>query len=174
MCEKGLVHIYCGDGKGKTSAAVGLAIRAAGAGKRTVFAQFLKDNQSSELNILRRIKEIQLVQLKEVFGFYQTLTEPEKKRAEKENRKLFEQAVQEAKNAEVLVLDEIMAAMSYGLLEKEKVLAFLEQKPEGLEVVLTGRNPPKELVGAAHYISEIRKKKHPYDVGIAAREGIEF
>lgn len=174
MREKGLIHIYCGDGKGKTSAAVGLMIRAAGSGKKVVFVQFLKNNQSNELNILKQIKEIRILKANEVFGFYQTLTDEEKKRAKEECCQLFERAVCEGEKAEVLVLDEIMAAMNYGLLKEKQVLAFLKEKPERLELIMTGRNPSEEVISLAHYVSEIKKRKHPYDTGIGAREGIEY
>lgn len=174
--ERGLIHIYCGEGKGKTSAAVGLAVRAGGAGCRVLFVRFLKNENSGELKILRQIPNIHVMEQDRSFGFFKTLGPEEKKEAEQMYRQIWRRVLEMVQNGsyDVLVLDEFMASYNYGIIPREEALCFLRQKPEGLEVVLTGRNPAEELVELADYVSEIRKRKHPFDHGIAARKGIEY
>lgn len=173
---QGLIHIYCGDGKGKTSAATGLAVRAAGCGMKVLFARFLKNEESGELNILDTIPEIKVIHLKRSYGFYNTLSERGKKEVRQMYGKLWldirEQICSDAYG--VLVMDEFMAAYNYGLIPQKEALTFLREKPEYLEVVLTGRNPDESLVELADYVSEICKVKHPFDRGIRARKGIEY
>ncbi|MCI8745481.1 MAG: cob(I)yrinic acid a,c-diamide adenosyltransferase [Lachnospiraceae bacterium] len=170
------IHIYCGDGKGKTTAAMGLALRAAGSGRKVLVAQFLKDGSSSELKILRELPGVKVLTCPRQFGFYWNMTEEQKAEAECSYEELFEKAAGAAVEEDIflLVMDELIAAYNHGLLDRERVLAFLREKPEGLEVVLTGRDPDPELVKLADYVSEIQKKKHPFDKGIPAREGIEL
>ena len=174
--EKGLIHIYCGDGKGKTSAATGLAVRAAGCGKQVLFARFLKNEESGELEILDRIPEIHVIHLERSFGFYRTLTEEEQAEVRQMYEALWQDIVQKAETDvyDVLVMDEFMAAYNYGLIGHDAAFAFLREKPVRLEVVLTGRDPDEALVELADYVSEIRKVKHPFDRGIRARRGIEY
>lgn len=173
--KKSCIHIYCGDGKGKTTAAMGLALRAAGSGRPVVLAQFLKDGTSSELNILRQLPKVQVAVCEEQFGFFWNMKKEQREAAAKAYRELFERAVREAQNgAFLLVMDELIAAYNHELVDRERVLAFLRGKPEGQEIVLTGREPAPELLDLADYVSEIRKRKHPFEQGIAAREGIEF
>ncbi len=171
-----MIHIYCGDGKGKTSAAVGLAVRAAGRGIRVFAARFLKTEDSGEVEILRNIPGIAVLPCEKNFGFVSRMDEKTKKEAAACQARLFSRAVSMAEEAGsgLLILDEIMAAISYGMIEEEEVINFLKNRPEELEVVLTGRNPSEALLGLADYVSEIQKRKHPYDRGILAREGIEY
>ena len=175
----GLVHIYCGDGKGKTSAAIGLAIRAAGCGRRVVIARFLKTDDSGEVEILKRLSEVTLIPCRKTFGFVRSMDEETKKECAAYNRDLFLEAVELSKTADLVVFDEIMAAVNYGMVPEKDVLDFLENRPkkgepDGLEVVFTGRNPSEALLGAADYVSEICKRKHPFDKGIIARRGVEY
>ena len=174
--EKGLIHIYCGDGKGKTSAATGLAVRAAGCGKQVLFARFLKNEESGELEILDRIPESHVIHLERSYGFYRTLTEEEQAEVRQMYEALWQDIVQKAETDvyDVLVMDEFMAAYNYGLIGHDAAFTFLREKPERLEVVLTGRDPDEDLVELADYVSEIRKVKHPFDRGIRARRGIEY
>lgn len=172
----GLVHIYCGDGKGKTSAAIGLAVRAAGRGKKIVVARFLKTDDSGEVLALRAIPAITVMPCERTFGFVFSMDEETKKEAAAYNTDLFERAAALAveTHAELLVLDEIMAAMNYSMVPEMEVLEFLEKRPEDLEVVLTGRNPSERILEQADYISEVCKVRHPYEKGISARIGIEY
>ncbi|XCP84443.1 cob(I)yrinic acid a,c-diamide adenosyltransferase [Roseburia hominis] len=176
MKEKGLLHIYCGDGKGKTTAATGLAIRAAGSGLTVLFARFLKNENSGELSILDRIPEIEVIHLEKSFGFFRTLNVAEQEECIRVYRKLWENVVQKIQSGgyDMLVLDEFAAAYSYGMIGQAEALTFFKQRPENLEVVLTGRNPAPELIEIADYVSEVQKRKHPFDQGIRARRGIEF
>lgn len=173
--EKGLIHIYEGDGKGKTTAAVGLSIRCSGSGGRVIFTQYLKDNQSSELKVLMSIDCIHVILANKEFGFYWNMSEEEKTEAKEVYSNLLQEAIKEAKseNYKMLVLDEIIAAYNLQLIDQEYLLDFLKNKPEHLEVIMTGRNPAEELLEIADYVSEIKKVKHPYDAGICARIGIE-
>ena len=177
MIEKrtGLIHIYCGDGKGKTTAAMGLCCRAAGAGLRVVICQFMKPNTSSERAVLAPLPNVTFLDglAEEKFSFRLSP-------AEREERKVFyadllEKAAQTARvmNADVVLLDEVLYAVGAGLLEERSVLKFLDSREPSLEVILTGRDPGDAIAGRADYISEIRKVRHPYDEGIPARDGIE-
>ncbi|MEI3176632.1 MULTISPECIES: cob(I)yrinic acid a,c-diamide adenosyltransferase [unclassified Candidatus Paralachnospira] len=176
---KGLIQIYCGEGKGKTTAAIGQAVRSAGCGLSVVFVRFLKTDCSGELTSLERIPGIRLIPCERNFGFFWNMTEEEKKEAASVYQAMLEQAERAAvRSAEtkdtVLVMDEIIATYGHGLVDREKFLEFLKNRPENLEVVMTGRDPAPELTELADYVSEIRKVKHPFDRGIHARKGIEF
>lgn len=170
----GLIHIYCGDGKGKTTAAIGLAIRAAGAGKKVIFAQFFKDGSSSEISVMQAADNIQTANCNTVRGFWRQMDDAQKAQASKDYTRFLLDLTELAKDAGLLVMDEIISACNHGAVPETVVLDFLRGKPEDLEVVLTGRNPSQALLDIADYVSEMRKIKHPYDRGIAAREGIEF
>lgn len=176
MKEKGLLHIYCGDGKGKTTAATGLAVRAAGSGMKVLFVRFLKNEESGELAILDRIPEIEVIHLEKSFGFFRTLSAGEQKECIRVYKELWESAVRKIRDGsyDMLVLDEFAAAYHYGMIEKESALEFFHHRPQNLEVILTGRNPAQELIEIADYVSEIQNRKHPFDRGIRARRGIEY
>ena len=171
-----MIHLYCGDGKGKTTAAMGLAMRSAGRGNRVVVAQFLKNADSGERAALSLLPSILLLDAPEIMKFVFQMP-PEEKKAERERQTaLFDAAVTLAsrERAGLLVLDEIMAVCNYGLVKEKRLLELLKSKPENLEVVLTGRGPSKALLDKADYVSEIVKRKHPFDQGTGAREGIEY
>ncbi len=174
--EQGMIHIYCGDGKGKSTAAAGLAARAAGRGKQVLVARFLKTDDSGETTALSRIPGIRLIPCSRTFGFTFRMSDQEKKEAARYYEELFQKAWDQAEQEgfDMLVLDEMMAALSAGFVTEEQLLGRLQNRPEGLEVVMTGRNPSERLVEAADYVSEIRKVKHPFDRGIGARTGIEL
>lgn len=174
--EQGLIHIYCGDGKGKTSAAIGLVVRAAGVGMKVLFARFLKTEESGELVILDKIDGIDVIHLPKSYGFVWSLSNQEKEEVKALYQSLWNQICEEISKGQydVLVMDEFMAAYRYGFIPQEEAVLFLEKKPKELEVILTGRDPAKELVSLADYVSEICKVKHPFDKGITARKGIEY
>ena len=171
----GLVHIYCGDGKGKTTASVGLAVRCAGRGNKVLLVQFLKSRDSGELYSLARLPEIEVMRGKESKKFTFQMNAEEKHVLLLEHNKMFEQVLAKVSsgNYALLILDEVIGAINSGVFDEGKLLAFLKSKPADLEVVLTGRNPSAALVELADYVSEVRKVKHPMDRGIMAREGIE-
>lgn len=170
----GLIHLYCGDGKGKTTAALGLALRAAGAGKRVVFTQFFKDASSSEIGPLAALPGVRVFHADTVRGFYRNMTPTQREQAGKDYTALFRQVAQAAQDADLLILDEIVSACNRGVVPEKLVTDFLREKPARLEVVLTGRNPSAALLELADYITEMRKLRHPFDRGIGARKGIEF
>ena len=171
----GLIHIYCGDGKEKTTAAVGLAVRCAGRGNKVLLVQFLKSRDSGELYSLAKLPDIEVMRGKESKKFTFQMNEEEKHALLIEHNKMFEQVLAKIKNGgySLLILDEVIGALNAKVFEMPKLIEFLRHKPENLEVVLTGRNPAPELVEIADYVSEMRKVKHPMDKGIMAREGIE-
>ena len=172
----GLIHIYCGDGKGKTTAAAGLALRYAGSGGRVLFVQFLKDGSSSEIPLLGGLPGIRVLVCPRSFGFTFAMDEAERRKAGEAYRELLAQACQEAVRMGdgLLVLDEALAASEAGLLEEEELAAFLEQKPAGLEVVLTGRRAGERLLALASYVTRMECVRHPYQEGVKARAGIEY
>lgn len=171
-----MIHIYCGDGKGKTTAAIGLAVRAAGCGMKVLFARFLKNEDSGELRVLDSVPEIEVLHLKRSYGFFNTLSEETKAEVRQMYGELWDRIRKKVSGGQfqMLVIDEFMAAYRYELIDRADAIEFLEGKPEALEVVLTGRDPSPKLISLADYVSEIQKVKHPFDQGILARRGVEY
>lgn len=174
--ENGLIHIYCGDGKGKTTAATGLAIRAAGAGMKVLIARFLKNNDSAELNILKCIPGIDILPIEKEFGFIRTKDNPVREKAREYYASYMNRAIEKAvsEKYDLFIMDEINAAVTYGVVDAEELKEFIRNKPVKMELVMTGRNPDEEIAKMADYISEIKAVKHPFQEGIIARKGIEF
>ena len=171
---KGLVHIYCGDGKGKTTAAMGLAVRAAGNGLKVLILQFLKNGRTGELESLAKLDHVTVIRGKGGMKFVCNMNEREKDEALRIHTENLNKVMEQAENYDLLILDEAMGACSCGLLNKDLLCRFLDGKPDGLEVVMTGRDPAQEFLDRADYISEIKKIRHPYDKDVPARKGIEF
>lgn len=171
-----MIQIYYGDGKGKTSAAVGVAVRAAGRGMKILFVQFLKSEDSGERKILSEIEGISLSPCPVELDFTYNMTNTQKAQASKIFREMFESAVKTALvlNYNVLILDEVFSAIETGMLSESEVYNFLTDAPSKLEIVLTGRNPSKKFIDVADYVSKIVKEKHPFDSGVKARPGIEY
>lgn len=173
--ETGLIHIYCGDGKGKTTAGMGLCARAAGAGCRVLICQFMKDNSTSERKVLGLSDNITIMDglPDEKFSFQMTPEEMAQRKTYYAGQ--LQSAIKKAVGEclDVLFLDEVIYAIRAGLLDEGPLLDFMKNKPENLEVILTGQGPDQALLDAADYVSEIRKIKHPFDRGISARKGIE-
>lgn len=169
-----MVHIYCGDGKGKTTAAMGLALRMAGAGKNVLIGQFFKDGSSGEIKVLKTIPGVEVLHCETVPGRYVHMTEPQKEQARKDYTAYLLTLLEQGKDSDLLVLDEVISALNRVIVPIEPVTAFLRDFGPKLEVVLTGRNPAPELVEVADYVTEMRKEKHPFDKGVRARKGIEF
>lgn len=178
MEDKGLVHIYTGDGKGKTTAAAGLAARAAGHGFKVLFVQFFKEDSapSGEKEFFRR--EGSGVEVLRSNCRHPMFTGGATDLAFVKKSVLDTYALARKKasdgGVDLLVLDEVMSAVNGGWISLDDLLGFLDSRPSGLEVVLTGRNAPVELVSAADYVTEMLKIKHPYDAGVPARKGIDF
>ena len=173
--DLGLVHIYCGEGKGKTTCSVGLTVRACGYGLHVLFMQFLKSGDSSELKILKSLPGIEVLGTKPIKKFSFQMTEEEKAETRRINAEQFADMVKMLENDhyDMLVLDEVLGSIEAGLLDDQLIVNFLKNRPEQLEVVMTGRYPTEELEELADYVSRIDKVKHPYDKGIPARAGIE-
>lgn len=172
----GLIHIYCGNGKGKTTASIGLAVRSAGAGMKVRFVQLMKGNDTSELNSLRLIPNITVDRCDEDYGFTFAMSNEDKEKITQCHNRILLQALMLAQNGEIdlLIVDEFNAAYAYGLVDKELAERLVLNKPEALELVITGRNPAADFIAAADYVSEIQSVKHPFKSGVSARKGIEF
>ena len=167
----GLVHLYWGDGKGKTTAAMGLALRALGQGARVVIVQFLKGADTGEVPLLRQLgAEIYRGKAGQKFVFQ--MDEAEKAAT----RRLQDQnlAAALARPADLLVLDEACAAYETDLVDRDLLRQAAARAGAGLEVVLTGRNPADWMQDAADYSTEMRACQHPYTKGVPAREGVEY
>ncbi|RCX17582.1 cob(I)yrinic acid a,c-diamide adenosyltransferase [Anaerobacterium chartisolvens] len=174
--DKGLVHIYTGDGKGKTTAAVGLGVRAYGRGLKVLMVQFLKSRETGEVSVLENFSpRFKLARSKECDKFTWNMDKAERQELKKTVTDLLEYAEEEAASGrwDMIILDEIMACISIDAICVSRVSQMITSKPEGLELVMTGRNAPAELIRLADYVSEISAVKHPFTKGIAARTGIE-
>ena len=158
----------------KTTGALVVDLRAGGWVMLVMVLQFFKDGKSSEFNALAHVPGIEVVPQTRAFGFSWTLSETEREEAKAYYAGLLEEAFQRCGAFGLLVLDEAMSACTTGMIGEPRLLELLAGKPEGLEVVLTGRGPSDALVDAADYVTDMRKVKHPYEQGIAARKGIEF
>jgi cob(I)alamin adenosyltransferase len=174
--KQGLVHIYTGGGKGKTTAAVGLAVRALGQQLRVCYAYFHKDPEKYGYAEIGGLKKLGA----DIFGIAEG--HPLfNKNIDKESHRLkteedFQALAERIKNEkpDMLVMDEVMGAISNGFMDEERLLEFINQKPENMELIMTGRGTTDRLIGKADYVSDITKIKHPFDRGITARKGIEY
>ncbi len=171
---KGLVQVYTGDGKGKTTAALGLAVRALGHGLTVHIIHFMKgDTRYGEQATLAQLPGVSV----ERFGLT-TLCNPKQPRPEERQQahKALEAAQQAVRGGQyqVVVLDEINVALAFGLIPLEPVLELVRSKPAGIELVLTGRKAPPELMAVADLVTEMREIKHPFQKGILARAGIDY
>lgn len=165
-----MLHIYCGDGKGKTTAALGLAIRAAGAGLRVHIVQLMKGAPTSELTLLARIPEISIARCDRDYGFSWKMSDRDKSEITACHNRLLSEAF--AIGADMVILDEFNSAYANNLLDRKVVERLIGEAKA--EIVLTGRNPDPKFLEKADYISEIQCVRHPYEQGVTARKGIEF
>ena len=168
---QGLIHVYYGDGKGKTTAAMGLAMRALGVGMRVTVLQFLKNRPSGEVAMLEKLgARVLRGQANDKFVFQMTDAEREETaRIHSENFQLAAQS-----GCDLLVLDEALSAVRVGVFSQEVLVAFLKDKPLAMEVVLTGHAALEPVMERADYITHMVCERHPYARGIEARRGIEF
>ena len=169
--EQGLLHLYWGDGKGKTTAAMGLALRALGSGKRVVIVQFLKGGNSGEIPLLAQLgAEIYRGKAGQKFVFQMNDAEKAATRA-LQDRNL---TVAMAQEADLLVLDEAGSAWELDMADKDLLRRAVLQRPAGQECVLTAHAAPQWMLDAADYSTEMKCHRHPYQKGIKARKGIEY
>ncbi|KPK80419.1 MAG: cob(I)yrinic acid a,c-diamide adenosyltransferase [Gemmatimonas sp. SM23_52] len=168
----GYIQIYTGDGKGKTTAALGLALRASGHGLRSYVGQFMKGQHYGELAALRDHPDITIEQ----YGDLQCVRREE---ITAEHIAQAHRGLDRARQAmhsgqyQIIVLDEVNVALWFGLLAVDEVLAFLDERPDNVEVILTGRRAPAELITVADLVTEMTEVKHYYQRGVTARDGIE-
>ena len=169
-------HIYYGDGKGKTTAAIGLAVRAAGSKMKVLFVQFLKTEFSGERHILSHTENVTLTFCPLELKFTFDMDDKEKAQAAKIFKGSFDNAVTTAltEKYDMVVLDEVFEAINAHMLSESEVYEFITNAPSSMEIVMTGHNPPQKFMDCADYITEFKKIKHPYDRGITGRIGIEF
>lgn len=175
--EKGLVQIYCGNGKGKTTAAIGLGIRAIGNKLKVIMIQFLKNDNTGECMTLKTLEpQFKVFHFEKKRGFTWTLTEEEKTELKNEIKMAmkFAKKVMDTGECDILILDEVLGAVAGGFLTAEELCELIDDKPEHVELVLTGRNAFEGVVSRADYISQIDAVKHPMKKGIDARKGIEY
>ena len=174
--EHGLVHIYHGDGKGKTTAAMGLALRALGCGWRVAIVQFLKGSPTGEMAILEQMSGVMILRGGADTKFSFQMSEAEREESRRLHHAQLMEAMQAAKRHEydLLILDEVLDACGCGLLDEALLLKTIAKRPLRLELVLTGRNPSQGMLDLADYVTEMKMQKHPYERGLLARRGVEF
>jgi cob(I)alamin adenosyltransferase len=169
--SKGLVHVYTGNGKGKTTAALGLAMRAVGQGMKVIFIQFVKGLPCGEHSFVQQYKPFEIVQISVGDSFKKS-----KEQLSPEAQQTLAYAEHEIASGkyDLVILDEIFVAINQGLISVKQVLDLLDAKPASVELVLTGRKAPPEIVQRADLVTEMLKIKHPFDTGTSARRAIEY
>lgn len=171
MEHTGLLHLYYGDGKGKTTAAMGLALRALGSGQRVVIVQFLKGGQSGEVPLLEQLGA-KIYRGKAGQKFVFQMNDAEKAATRQLQNANLTAAM--AEPADLLVLDEAGSAWELDMVDKELLQKAVLSRPAGQECVLTAHAAPQWMLDAADYVTEMKCHRHPYQKGIAARKGIEY
>lgn len=173
--QAGLIQVYTGNGKGKSTAAFGLALRAAGCGMRVAIVQFMKKGEW-----YGEIAAFKLLPLVDIFSYGGDKFLRKGDPPDQENIDLALAAMNKARelmadpDIDILILDELNNAVYFDLIREEQALELVKSKPEPLELVITGRNAPESLIDAADLVTEMRELKHPYQHGVQARKGIEF
>ncbi|MFH0764208.1 MAG: cob(I)yrinic acid a,c-diamide adenosyltransferase [Candidatus Omnitrophota bacterium] len=170
--KTGLIHVYTGGGKGKTTAALGLAIRAAGSGLKVSIHQFVKKGEYGELKALKKIKNIAI---RQCGGRCFVKGKPKYGDVERAKNG-FKAAARDINSCkyDLVILDEINIALKLGLIKTKDVISLIIRKPKGVELVLTGRGSPAAVLKKADLITEMREIKHPFKLGVRARAGIEY
>lgn len=173
---KSYCHIYIGDGKGKSTAALGLTLRAAGADLRVFYSQFLKQENSSELNSLALLPNITVQKGEPTDGFLFFMDEAQRAQAAASALSRLKIAKEHLRggNYDMVILDEFLWLLSAEIVSVEDALELIHTRAENCELVLTGGHAPAELIDAADYVSEIQKIRHPFDQDAPPRRGIEF
>jgi cob(I)alamin adenosyltransferase len=172
--KQGFVQIYTGNGKGKSTAAIGQAVRAAGFGLRTYIAQFMKEYPYNELNSLKKLSEWITIEQYGGDEFVYKKELPGKEELEKASRGL--QTAREkmlSGDYDLIILDEAIVAIYFKLIETKELIEFIKAKPDNVELILTGRYCPQELIELADLVTEMMEVKHYYQKGITSRRGIE-
>ncbi len=174
-----MIHVYHGEGKGKTTASMGLALRAAANGKRVIVCQFMKDGSSGEISLLKELGGVRVLHDEPPVKFSFRMNDKERASACAQHDHNLAACIKamEAAEADLVVLDEALGALTCGLLDETLVKQALDLaagKADGPELVLTGRNPPQFVLDVADYITQMACERHPFAQGVRARRGIEF
>ncbi len=172
--EKGFIQLYTGNGKGKTTAAIGQAVRAAGYGLKTYIVQFMKEYPYNELNSLKNLSDwITIEQVcKDDFVFRKE--KPPQEEIDKADNALIKAKDKMCSGSyDIIILDEVFVSIYFGLLKTDTILEFINGKPENAELILTGRYAPQEIIDQADLVTEMKEIKHYYTKGVLARRGIE-
>ena len=174
--KKGLVHIYTGDGKGKTTACAGLALRMAGSGGRVLYSFMQKGIKSSEVKLMETIEGIEVIQICKMTKFSYLQNAEEKAEYRRQHTEGLREIIKLCQSGiyDMVIVDESIGAILEKAVTLDAILELINTRPENCEIVLSGRKPPAELTAAADYVSEIKAIKHPFDKGINARKGIEY
>ena len=171
--SSGLIHVYTGSGKGKTTAAIGLGLRATGADLKVHMIQFMKGRRYSEINAIENLKNFTVTQ----HGRDEFVSKDNPEQIDidmaQEGFSYAKKIIQENK-FNLIILDEINVAVDFNLISIKDILDLLDSKPEELELVLTGRYAHSEIIKKADLVSEILEIKHPYQIGVQSRKGIDF
>ena len=172
--QRGLVQVYTGNGKGKTTAALGLALRAAGHGKKTCVIQFMKGEiYYGELGAAKMLAPyLEIIQMGRPDFVNKNDPDPKDVRLAREALDLAKEILS-GRRYDIVVLDEINVALDFGLVELADVIALIDARPPETELILTGRYAKKEIIDRADLVTEMREIKHPYNAGVEARLGIE-
>lgn len=170
-----MIHFYTGSGKGKTTAAVGQAVRGAGSGMQVIFAQFMKGSVSSEFNILSKIENMQIYRSDRDFGRYESMSEEDKEQLKQIHNRILDLLLEaaQAQNCQMMILDEITYPIHWKLLDEDKLRQLLKYGAE-VELIFTGRDPVDFIVESADYITNMGIVSHPAQRGAGARKGIEY
>lgn len=171
---KGYIQVYTGNGKGKTTASIGLAVRAAGHKEKTFIGQFLKGQDYGELHAVKNLSPLITIEQFGRKGFYHVTKDPDKEDIQSARNGLdkCEKAMLSGKYR-IIILDEINVTVYFNLLSEKDIHSFLDQKPKDVEIVLTGRYAPDSFIERADLVTEMKEVKHYYEKGIQARKGIE-
>ncbi|MCM1026326.1 MAG: cob(I)yrinic acid a,c-diamide adenosyltransferase [Roseburia sp.] len=175
-----MVHLYTGEGKGKTTAAIGLCIRAAGRGFSVGFSQFMKGNDTGELSVLGSLPGLEILRSDKNFGFYSRMSDADKLELTGIHNGILDRLLEKAGSGayQMIILDELTYPVKWGLLDQDRLkrlLGFGRRGTSGeIELVITGRDASDDLWNRADYITEMKCVRHPYQKGISARRGIEY
>ena len=169
--DLGKIHVYTGDDKGKTTAALGLALRAIGAGYQVYIVQFMKGQDYSELTSLKKIKEITLKRFGQKSFVHGRGTKKDKELAQK--GMAWARRVLKSRRFDVIILDEVLVAVFFKLISEQDLFSVVKNKPKNVELILTGRRATPKIKALADYVTEMREIKHPFKTGLMARRGIE-
>ena len=170
-----MIQTYYGNGKGKTSAAIGAAVRAAGSGMKVLFVQLLKDGSSSEICVLKNVKNIDCINSCKDYKLFEDLSEKRVEDIKTNACEFFNNTLLKIyKNYSMIVFDECLDALKLCFIKSEPFLNFLKEQKQNIEFIITGHEISQDIAEISDYISYIKLEKHPYYNGAKSRKGIEF